>query len=232
LKKNTFAILLSIQVITLILVIILLFQNLSKKNSSANCGNPIENQIDGQPTSVSKKAERNYIFGDSLAPNFLIVFSRYNCDYCKHFNKVVMDSLKHAYVSSGKLKVIYNDLVSTTDKTGMLMAKVAEVGRQTGHFPEIHDLFFSLNNEPDSVEIIKLAIQSGITINELQAGLNSPRTLSNITEDNMMAKNLNFNGTPSFVLNDLVHPGYITFKEIENKIGTSAIKAEKCEQSK
>lgn len=208
----------------------MLYQNLAKSNAGSTSGVPIGGQISEGTTSVSRKTARNFIFGDTLAPNVLIVFSRYNCDYCRYFYNTVMDSLYAPYIQTGKLKIISKDLVSPADKTGMLMAKVAEVGRQTGHFPEIHALFFKQIAEPDSMAVIRLALQAGITEKDLKERLNSPETISKIDIDNAAARSLNFSGTPSFILNKFTHPGFMSFKDITSKIVMPDTKGEKCDQ--
>lgn len=216
-KSQEFKIVLSVQIITLILVAILFFNNLSvPKMPIANVA-PAEMNIpsDGQ---VKIDSQNDFVLGNSNAPNFLIVFSNYNCDVCKYFHSKVVDSLNESFIKNGQLKIIYKEFVDTADKQGMLMAKIAEVARQTNRFEEVHKLFTSDKQSLDSTTILKLAKAAGITEMDINERLNSTQTLTKIDNDNQAAKKLNITGTPSFVLNGQVHPGYMTYQDIATKL--------------
>jgi protein-disulfide isomerase len=225
-KTPEFKTLLIIQIITLILVSIIFFNNLSNPNRITDLGVPAVAMVkDASANTIGNNlvkidAGDSYVFGNQHAPNFLIVFSNYNCDFCRYFYNHVFDSLKADYIEKGKLKIICKELVDPVDKMGMLMAKIAEVAKQTKHFPAMHKLLINIDDQTDSLGLIKLALKAGITETEIKSKLNSPKTLEHIQNDYASAKSLNISGTPSFVLNGQVHPGYITYKEIDLKLNT------------
>lgn len=217
-KKNEFNTLLTIQIITLILVVILLFNGLKKEN-----GAPINAVVSAgnMEQKITIASGTNYIYGDSDANNFLMVFSRYNCDFCRIFYNKTFDSILTELTSKHKIKVICRDLIGPEDQKGMLMAKVAEVARQTGHFPEVHKLLTSGTEPADSAAIIKLALKGGILPEELNNRLNSKETLDKIYNDYNDAKRLGIEMTPSFVLNGNVMIGYLTYEAIAKQIGST-----------
>ncbi|MCF8448834.1 MAG: thioredoxin domain-containing protein [Taibaiella sp.] len=228
-RSNEFKTLLGIQVITLIIVVILLFNSLAKPSmgrSSAQ-GFAITSEKTIKATQVN--AKNNFVFGVDSAANFLMVFSRYNCSYCRHFYANVFDSLQQGFIGKGKLKVICKDLVGPEDEIGMLMAKVAEVARQTNHFPEVHRLLTTGNEPQDSVALIKLALKAGVTELDLKQRLNSTETSERIRNDYYEAKGLNITGTPSFVINGKVHLGYMTYADIISVIGTKGPNNKSCD---
>jgi protein-disulfide isomerase len=224
-KSKEFKTILTIQIITLILVFILFINNLSNRSNSIESGVlavKADNTSTSASTAVTIDTKNNYFFGASDAPNFLIVFSRYNCEYCRYFYNHVFDSLNNYYILTKKLKIICKDLINPNDRMGMLMAKVAEVGRQTNHFSEIHKLLIAGTEPPDSISVINLALRAGILESDIKLRLNSPQTLNTINEDNLAAKNLNITGTPSFVLNGKVFPGYMTFNDVASKLNVGS----------
>jgi protein-disulfide isomerase len=234
-RSDEFKVLLVIQMITLFLVIILFVNNMKKENTSVAGVNAIaaSNMIKGGNESVQISSKNDYIFGDTTASNFLMIFSRYNCEFCRYFYKHVFDSLNRDYVHAGKLKIICKDLIGPEDRMGMLMAKVAEVARQTNHFPQVHDLLINEPEPTDSLAAVKLALKGGISEADLKTKLNSEETLSKLRKDYDDAKSLNINATPSFVFNGKVHVGYLTYADISSKLGVPAggVSDKSCEVS-
>lgn len=220
-KSEEFKILLVIQLITLLLVVILFFNNLKKSDSgiamAGAAGVPIgANQASG-PVQVSSK--NDYVFGDTAATNFLMVFSRYNCGFCRYFYNHVFDSLKNDCIKTGKLKIICKDMVGPEDRLGMLMSKVAEIARQTNHFEQVHHLLVEGNEPADSMAVMQLAFKGGITATDVQQRLNSKETIDKIRKDYDDATSLNITATPSFVFNGKVYIGYMTYSDIISKLG-------------
>jgi protein-disulfide isomerase len=222
-KPESFKALLIVQVITLILVVILFFNNLSKPVMPINNGTGIEMKMD-QQGKIEVDSKNDFVFGNVQAPNFLIVFSRYNCEVCRDFYNQVVDSLNGTYIRNGQLKIIFKELVDTADKVGTLMAKLAEVARQTNHFPEMHRALTTGDEPKDSTAVMELAKKAGLIASDITLRLNSPETLNKIKENNEAAKKLNITGTPSFVFNGKVFLGYMTYKDISSKMQQAGTK--------
>ena len=221
-ESNKYKVLLAMQITTLLLVVILLFANLgerSNKSGPASVGGTPITENGGQG-GISVDGSKDYFMGSLSAPNFLLVFSRYNCEYCKYFSNVALDSVNNEFVKTGQLRVAFKNLVEPTDTIAVLMAKLAEVARQTNHFEELHKIFFKADAPSDSVSIVKLALQSGIIAKDIEQRLNSAATIKKVADDCNAAKALNISATPSFVLNGQVHPGYMTCSDIRKQLAT------------
>ena len=213
-KSQEFKILISVQIITLILVVIIFINSLSNESKSVESNGVAIQMTKPENGSIKLDAKNDYVYGNNNAPNFLIVFSRYNCEICQQFYRTVFDSLNNNYIKQGKLKIVYKELVDTSDKVGLYMAKIAEVARQTNHFEEIQNLFSQKQMPNDSIEVLRLALKSGLSKSEINTRINSNETLDKILQDNFSAKQLNITGTPSFVLNGKVIIGYLNYKTI------------------
>lgn len=209
-----------IQAITLILVIILIVDRFVTWPSDAQIGKstPVADEHVVNNIAPNLDPPNNYIYGDKRAPNTLFVFSRYNCAFCREFYRQVLDSLLEGPVKEGQLSIIVKNLVTPTDEIGMLMAKVAEVGRQTGRFKEVQKIFVEKGEVYDSVQAIQWGMEAGIPEKELIERLNSEQTLNKINDDYMLAGELDLNATPSFLLNGRVYAGYLQFASIMNNI--------------
>lgn len=220
----------ALQVVTLILVAILLIRSFSgteTKSSKTNAKEISTNKSVNHFPNVDTR--NNYVFGEVSAANYLTVFSRYNCGYCRYFYTNAFDSLQEGYIKNGKLKVICKDLVGQEDEMGLLMAKVAEVARQTNHYPAVHRLLFTETEAADSSALMLLAIAGGIPEKDLSIRLNSSETLRKIEADYNEAKRLDIAGTPSYVLNGKLYVGLMSYTDIDSLLTQKIPGAENCD---
>lgn len=220
-RSSEFKLLAFIQTITLILVLILVIDRYVAPPVAKSVGAAIATTPVPTPQhTVSLRADstQNHVFGLMKSPHTLMIFSSYNCVYCRQFYATALDSMLNGPVKEGNLKVVCKDFVNPTDELGMLMAKTAEVARQNGKFETLHRLLISGNIPPDSTTVMAFAIQAGLTQQQLTKGLNSEATLTKIQRDYEAGKTAGVTGTPSFILHGELNTGYMYYKMIAEKI--------------
>jgi len=216
-NSSQFKLLLVIQIITLFLVGALFFKT-STNNSG---GKPFGNATEKGATAHGKitvAAGNNFVYGKPEAKNELIVITRYNCGFCRDFYNLAFDSLMNKYVNTGKLKIIFIDNVSTDDKKGMLMAKVAEAAHQLNVYETVQASLYNGNQPQDSTEIIERAIAGGLSKVQLSEKLSKPDLIQNILNDNKEVDRLHITGTPTFVINGNVVVGFKGYNEFMGQI--------------
>lgn len=220
-KSPEFKLLAVVQTITLILVLILVIDRYVAPPAAKSIGAEIATTpVPAQQHTVSLKVDstKNHVFGRMRSPHTLMIFSSYNCVYCRQFYTSVLDSLLNGPVKEGKLKLVCKDFVSPKDGLGMLMAKTAEVARQNGRFEPMHRLLTTGNAPIDSAAVIALALEAGMTQQQLDKGLNSEATISKIENDYQAGRAVGVTGTPSFVVDGTLHTGYMYYSMIAEKI--------------
>jgi protein-disulfide isomerase len=225
-KSSQFKLLLLLQVITLFLVAMLYL-----KQPLLELGRPLTDSSAKAMTSSAKVAVRtgdNFIYGNADAENELIIFTRYNCSFCRDFYNESFDSLMANYVRTGELKMVFMDNVNTSDKQGMLMAKLAEMAKAENLYEVLQGRLYAGNAPEDSSEITALAMAVGLNVQQIQKQLNSPEILKAIADDNEEAGRLQLTGTPSFVINGKIitgFRGYPAFKsQLDELIHTGQVK--------
>lgn len=218
--SKEFKYLLYLQIFTLVLVLILVVNALqTKEGESGMSPRPMSAETTRPENTVKINGQDSYLFGKKEAPNFLLVFSNYNCSHCRYFYSHVMDSLDQTFIQTGQLKVVSKSMARPEDKMGYLLARLVEVGRQTGKFLPVHHAFASREEDVvDSLKAVQIAFEAGLTEEEIRLRINAPFTLQQVNGDYKAAEALNISGTPSFVLNGKVHPGYMTFAEIAKSL--------------
>lgn len=212
-NSSQFKIVLILQIITLFLVGMLYF-----RPSITDSGKPLsDSSTKGIATKSNVKVEYgdNHVYGRADAPNELIVFTRYNCGFCRSFYNEAFDSLRNDYVNTGKLKIIFMDNVNPDDRLAMLMAKVAEIGKQLNVYEAIQTQLYSGTQPEDSLEVIQRAIASGLNEQQLTEQLNRSAITESIIQDNKEVGRLHISGTPTFVLNGKMIIGFRGYQELK-----------------
>jgi protein-disulfide isomerase len=213
-NASQFKILLLIQVVTVFLVGMLFFKDsttqVAKSLTSADA------KAIKRANNIKVNYGDNYVYGNQEAKNELIVFTRYNCEYCRDFYNQVFDSLKVNHIYKSTLKVVFIDNVNPKDKMGMLMAKTAEIARQMNKYEAIQNIFYRNEQPLDSMAVIQVAIEAGVGRTDLEEKIDSEEIKMLIMNDNKEGDLLQLTGTPTFVVNGAVIPGFINYEKFKN----------------
>lgn len=213
-RNNQFKLLVLLQVVTLFLVGMSFFYgketNVSEQISR---GKPLKEASSGACNDIPAAKENviydnMFIYGDTDASNELVVFSRFNCHYCKQFYHELFAYLQNKYVDEGILKIIFIVSANPMDKTEMLMAKSLEVGREKNLYEKMQRTFYSDEFQRDSVSITNLLLQEGITSDLLSGKLENKSVKAHIHRQLKEGERLNITGTPTFFLNGYRMVGY------------------------
>lgn len=214
-KSNQFKLLILLQIVTLFLVGMSFFYSKDTDISGKRAmGQPLKAISSGTCNDIEIKEEtisynnNQFIYGDKDAPNELVIFSRYNCYYCKQFYQELFSYLQANYVNQGKLKIIFFMSANPMDEMEMLMAKATEVGRKKNIYAEMQKTFYSDEFQKDSVSITNLLIQEGITPELLADKLSNNVIKENIYSQLKEGERLKVTGTPTFFLNGYRMVGY------------------------
>lgn len=73
--------------------------------------------------------------------------------------------------------------------------------------------------------VLRVAGELGLDVEKLQADMKAPEVEEHLATSMRLAKALNFNGTPSFVIGDQLRPGYVEKAELVEAV-TAARAAE------
>lgn len=161
---------------------------------------------------------QNYVYGKPDAANELIIFSRYNCGFCRDFYNEAFDELYKVRIAPGRLKAIFIQDVNPSDKVELMMAKVAEISKQYNKYEEAQRLFYRDGGKLDSAGVMRHALTLGLSEQEVLAALTDESLTQKLMNNRSEMERLQINGTPTFVLNGLKNIGYRGFGEFVNFI--------------
>ena len=166
------------------------------------------------------------ILGKSSAPLTIIVFSDYECPYCKRFHDKVLPKLKKDYIDRGVVRLIHKDLPLPFHSNADLSARVARCSVDNQKYWITYSELFKAQDCLSCLGPTKIAekfhrgneatFKSCINSKKTQAAI-----LSNISE----AQLNNIKGTPTFVIG-MTEEGMQGGKVIEGAIPWSVLKQE------
>jgi protein-disulfide isomerase len=145
----------------------------------------------------------------------VVEFFDYRCGYCK---RVLPDIIK--LISSDKnIRFIFKELPIlgpqsiTASKAGLAAWILDEAKYQT-----FHKAMMKAKGGLSDSRIMKLAANSGYNINELQKTMKTPRIDTILEKNYNLAKALEINGTPAFIIGDQVIRGAVDLKTLKSLI--------------
>lgn len=157
--------------------------------------------------------EKSPILGNPKGDVTLIEFFDYNCHYCKDVFATLVDLTKE----DPKLKVIFKDfpILSETSNTA---AKWALAAQQQDKYFEFHKKMMEHKGVLTNEAIEEAAKAVGVDIDQARQFADGPDALLQIERNRTLAQQMDFRGTPSFVINKEAFSGVPDKTELRKKI--------------
>jgi protein-disulfide isomerase len=201
--RSQFLVLLSIQIVVLLSVLCLYFKD--------------------SPLSVSphKEADKilkvnysgNYVIGNPNAKNELVIFTQFDCSFCRNFYLEMYEKLRHDYVLSGSLKIIFIHTIENENSSEYFKVKLLQAGKKNGLYESIQSKIYNDVGELDSTSMVFLARKLSLP-SDLIESKKFNEDLSILLQRNALERQrLRINGTPTFILNGSQMVGYKGYDE-------------------
>jgi len=193
--KKTFGLLfLSI----ILIVALLLFFYFNKKDASRIIKNITANDLD-------------ITYGCDSAPINIIMFSDYNCVYCKKFLLDVFPLVKSEYINKGKIKFILKLISFSSNPQLRKVYKTAVCLNKYGDFEELNKLLLMETDAIYSDQMNEL-VEDYINRNSFFAEcMLSGKADDYLNENRSEFIKNKFSGTPTFIINNKVYKGFMEY---------------------
>jgi protein-disulfide isomerase len=144
--------------------------------------------VDGSPS-----------LGSATAPVVMIEFSDFQCPFCGTFSREVLPTLNREYVEPGKLRMVFKHLpLQQKHPQALEAAEAAVCAQNQGKFWQMHDLLFQPGSPLDAEGLTAKAVKLGLDVAEFSTCLSG--NVARVAEDAVLAVQLGFKGTPSFLV--------------------------------
>jgi predicted DsbA family dithiol-disulfide isomerase len=150
--------------------------------------------------------------GPDSAPVLLVLFSDFQCPYCKRFNGTMKEVLKkygdrvHMVFRQFPLNEIHPDAQKA--------AEASLCAEAQGHFWEMHDLLFQNQNNLRDQELKDRASKLGLDVTAFNGCMDSSRKGNIVYEDLRAGAAVGVEGTPALFINGRFLYGSRSFEEV------------------
>lgn len=136
----------------------------------------------------------------------IIEFYDYNCGYCKK----AFSDVSRLIDEDKKLRFVFIEMPILSE-TSIEAAKWALAADKQGKFYEFHTALMKFTGQKDKKLLQKVAGEVKMDVKKAEADAESRSTLETIEKNLTLARELGINGTPGFIIQDQLTPGYMGY---------------------
>jgi protein-disulfide isomerase len=143
----------------------------------------------------------------------IVEFYDYNCGYCKRAHNEILTLLE----TDKNVRFVMKEM-PILSASSFIAAKYSLASQNQGKFAEFHDALMKNQGALSEDSILAIADNLGLDKEKLKADANSQETERTIMDNIRIARELGINGTPGFVIEDKLVPGYIPADQMKQFI--------------
>ena len=146
-------------------------------------------------------------------------FFDYNCGYCKSVIKTIMETISE----DKKINVVFVEFPILSQQS-YTAAVAALASKKQNLYNKFHLSLMKIRGKVDDKRVFKTAKEIGLDVQQLKIDMNDPDISNQLNKNREIAKLFNLNGTPAFIIGNVVYPGALTkenLKEIIKKVRES-----------
>jgi protein-disulfide isomerase len=169
----------------------------------------------------------SYDAGNPKGDVTVIEFFDYNCGYCKRMRPDLVKLLEE----DKNVRLVLKEFPVLTDRTpGSLVAARAGVAAvaQGDKYWAFHNKLLSNDGVVTEARVFEIAASVGLDVERLKRDMNDPSIQQRIDRNHKMAETLRIDGTPSFVIGDVMSPGAMNLDELKSLVAKAREKCETC----
>ena len=169
-------------------------------------------------TALLARADSGRILGSDKAKVWVIIFSDFQCPYCKAWHDQVDDVLRKNYVNTGKVRVAFMNYPLPMHKNAPAAADAAMCAASQRKFWAFHDALFATQEQwapqPDPTAAFETAaVKAGLDMTVQRACVAQKKARVLIGADTDRGMRAGVNSTPSFFIGDTAVAGLMPAAE-------------------
>ncbi len=145
----------------------------------------------------------------------VVEFFDYRCGYCKR----VFPALQKLIKDDDKIRFVYKEFpILGPQSLFASRAALAAWKLDKEKYYQFHDAMMASKGNLTEAKTVKLATSVGLEEKALRAEMAKPEISAIIQKNMALAKALNINGTPAFIIGDRVVPGAIDLETMQDLV--------------
>jgi protein-disulfide isomerase len=155
----------------------------------------------------------DHVAGNPKGNVTMVEFFDYNCPWCKKSFPDVM-----ALIDVDKnLKVVLKEFPILGPESEYAAKAAIAAGKQ-GKYLELHKAMYQHEGRVTTEAVDEIAAGIGLNMDQLKKDMDDPETAKIIARNRELAQALAINGTPAFIIDDKLFPGYLPKDELASAI--------------
>jgi protein-disulfide isomerase len=146
----------------------------------------------------------DFVAGNTKGDVTMVEFFDYNCAWCKKGFPEVIALLE----SDKNLRFVLKEF-PIFGEDSEYAAKAALASERQGKYWELHIAMFTHEGKITKASVDEIAAAQGLNLAKLKKDMADPAIEETILRNRALAQSLAINGTPAFIIDDKVVPGYL-----------------------
>lgn len=155
------------------------------------------------------------VVGNPKGNVVMVEFMDYNCGWCKRAVGEVADLVK----KDPELKVIFKEFPIFGEHSEYA-ARAALAAAKQGKYWELHQALFAQEGQVTTDVVNDVAASVGIDVEKMKTDMKDPAVEATLAANRAVGQNLQLSGTPAFIIDQTVVPGYLPADELAAKIAS------------
>jgi len=160
------------------------------------------------------RSPADFVAGNPEGDVTVVEFFDYNCGWCKKS----FPELTKLIEQDKKLRVVLKEFPIFGGDSDYA-AKAALAAKKQGKYWELHSALFQHEGKVTKEVVDEVANQLGLDMAKLTADMNAPEVTAVLDQNHALAQSLAINGTPAFIVDETVSPGYLEADALAGLIG-------------
>lgn len=144
----------------------------------------------------------------------IVEFFDYECPYCK----AMAPRLHKLIESDKKIRFVFKDF-PVLGPISVYAARAALAARNQGKYIPFHFAMMAVRGQMNEDMVLATAKEVGLDIPQLEKDMQAPEIEAVIARNKELAKGINIDGTPNFIIGDTVVPGAADISYIKELVG-------------
>ena len=170
---------------------------------------------------INKKNNSIALLRDIKNPGFfnensdvtIYEFFDYNCGYCKS----VVEPIMNVISEDNKVDFVFVEF-PILSQSSYIAATAALAAERQGLYNNFHLSLMKTRGRITEDIIFEIAKKTGLNINQLKNDMKNPEIENKLKKNREIAKLLNLNGTPAFIVGDIIYSGALKKNNLKQMI--------------
>ena len=143
----------------------------------------------------------------------IVEFFDYNCGYCKR----AIGDIQTIIEKEKDVKIIFKEMPILSESS-LDAARYAMAAHKQGKYFEYHTELMNFRGTKNAESLEKIAADLGLDVEQMRKDADSEEIRNEIKASLELSRDLGIRGTPAFIVDDTLSPGYLPYAQMKGVI--------------